>query len=397
MGKGKKKRNAFLSGGKKRALPFYTFSDRSSCATPIMPPACRGRKDKSCNIIKGLAFALCPEVLEFGPVQYFSPTLYIMPFRVNALRFLLTYAQTDVTCEALYATINSVRPVNRAIICRERHADGSIHLHAAVEFTVRLNSVNVHVLDHDGRHPNIEPARSWGACVNYCRKEGVLETAYYGCVAETAAVANPAGEQDARVGAGAYDAAAAAGSIKEWFIYCLDNSISFAFANSIWQQLHGEAAPTYEDNCLEGSISNAQLAALVWTPDFHTLFICGPSGVGKTTWALRNAPTPFLLVTDIDDLGSFDPLRHKCIVFDEVRCTGDVTGKGAWPLTAQIKLATWDTPCSIRIRYKLARIPKHTHKIFTSTDFFPMSGDAQVKRRVHAISLYDTPIQHTWL
>lgn len=322
---------------------------------------------------------------------------YKMPFRVNSTRFLLTYAQTDVSCDELYATLNAVRPVKRAIICRELHEDGNVHLHAAVEFTVRLNSVNVHVLDHEGQHPNIETCRSWGACVNYCRKEGVLETSYFGCTAEDAAVAGPRGEQGSDLGARAYDAAFAAGSVREWFTWCLDNSVPFAFANSIWNQLHAPVAPTFEENQTDGVISNVRLAGMSWSPEFRTLFICGASGIGKTTWALRHAPTPFLLVTDIDDLANFDPLKHKCIVFDEVRCTGDSSGRGAWPLTAQIKLATWDTPCSIRIRYKLARIPAKTPKVFTSTDFFPMNGDAQIKRRVQAVNLYEVPTSAVWL
>lgn len=319
------------------------------------------------------------------------------PFRINARRFLLTYAQTTSTPQLLYDFLTSVRPVSKAIITRELHQDGAEHLHAAVEFSSRVNSIRVHIFDFAGTHPNISPARSWGACVNYCRKEGSVETAYFGCTAEDATVANNASASDGPSGAGAYDKCASCDTIREWYTYCIDEHIAFAFANAIWNQLHSAAPPTFFDNDVDGIISDPTLLNLGWVPEWHTLLLCGASGVGKTSWALANAPTPFLLVTDIDDLGFFDPAVHKSIVFDEVRCTGDVTGKGAWPLTSQIKLVTWDTPVSIRIRYKVAHIPKNVHKIFTSTDFFPVNGDSQIKRRVHAISLYDYPSSRVWI
>lgn len=318
-------------------------------------------------------------------------------WRINNLRFLLTYPQTTSTPQLLYDFLDSVKPVKKAIICREKHQDGNEHLHAAVEFSSRVNSVRVSIFDFAGRHPNIEPARSWGACVNYCRKEGVLEVAYFGCTAEDAAVADAPRTSDGPGGEQAYDACASSASVRAWYTWCIDNSLPYAFANAIWNQLHSAAPPTYFENDEQGIISNETLLDLAWRADWHTLLLCGESGIGKTSWALANAPTPFLLVTDIDDMGHFDPAVHKCIMFDEVRCTGGEDGKGAWPLTSQIKLVTWDTPVSIRIRYKIAHIPKHVHKIFTSTNYFPVSGDQQVKRRVKAISLYNGPEIRYWL
>lgn len=119
------------------------------------------------------------------------------------------------------------------------------------------------------------------------------------------------------------------------------------------------------------------------------LLVLGPTGCGKTTWALRNAPVPFLLVTHVDDLGYLDPKVHKSIVFDEVRCTGNLDGKGQWPLQEQIKLIQWETEASIKIRYKLARIPAKLPKIFTCTDKYCLSGNPQIKRRVQTINLYE--------
>lgn len=319
-------------------------------------------------------------------------------FRINAQRFLLTYPQTSSDVNLVWEFLSSLRiKPRKAIICRENHADGNEHIHVAVEFERRVNSTRVHLFDFAGRHPNIEPARTWAACVNYCRKEGSIETAYFGCTAEDATVVGPSGEVQADLDP--YGTAEGCQTIREWFSFCIANSITYAFANAIWNQLHGPRPPTYFDRDDDpGVISCAALSQLRWDEGWHTVLVCGASGIGKTTWALREAPLPFLLVTDIDDLGHFDPAVHRSIVFDEVRCTGDVTGKGAWPLTSQIKLVTWDTPVSIRIRYKVAHIPRHVPKIFTCTDFYPVNGDPQVKRRCRAYNFYEgRPTSALWI
>nr|WMC00976.1 replication-associated protein [Cressdnavirus D_HF4_1386] len=325
-------------------------------------------------------------------------------FRINASRFLLTYPQTTSDVNLLWDFLCSLRIApTKAIICREAHQDGNEHLHCAVEFPRRINSTRVSIFDFAGRHPNIEPCRTWAACVNYCRKAGALEVAYFGCTAEDCTVVGAAGTvPTADEDGDPYLVAEACSTIREWYTHCLAKGIPFAFANAIWNQLHGPRPPTYFERDAEadaGIISQStMLSELRWNPEWHTVLLCGASGIGKTSWALREAPLPFLLVTDIDDLGHFDPAVHKSIVFDEIRTTGDVMGKGAWPLTSQIKLVTWDTPVSIRIRYKVAHIPKHIPKIFTSTDFFPVNGDAQIKRRVTAFNFYEfTPTSALWI
>lgn len=311
-------------------------------------------------------------------------------FRINAQRFLLTYPQATIDIDDYISFLNTldIKP-KRAVVTRELHQDGNEHLHAAVEFERRVNSTRVSIFDYNGHHPNISAARSWAACVNYCRKEGALETSYFGCEAENATVAGTSVQASRATGAESFAVAEQSDTIREWYEYCIDNNISFAFANAIWNHLHAVPAPTFYTNTADGAITSFELIARQWSDEYRTLVLCGPSGCGKTTWALKNAPTPFLLVTDIDDLGAYDPGVHQCIVFDEIRCTGDpATGRGAWPLTSQIKLVTWDTPVSIRIRYKIAHLPWHVKKIFTSTTHLPFSGDEQIRRRIHVVNCY---------
>lgn len=300
--------------------------------------------------------------------------------------FFLTYPHCDNSPDELHEFLSGLRPVHRAVIVKERHADGEPHLHAAVEFTTRLQTRNVRYFDLGQHHPNVQRVRTWRACVNYCRKDGGDQTRYYGCTAEDAT------ESSSLTGE-TFDAVAECETQTtqlSWLGVALKNSVPYGYAEALWRLIHGRQAPTYELNVFDGVINNFYLDAKHWHPTNRVLVILGPSGCGKTSWALRECPCPFLLVTDIDDLRDYDPQVHKAIVFDEIRCTGDDHGKGRWPLTSQIKLTTWDTPVSIRIRYTVARIPAHVPKIFTCTDTYPFSKDEQILRRITLVNLYNS-------
>lgn len=316
-----------------------------------------------------------------------------MPFEISGRFFFLTYAQCPITQDELYQHLNTLRPLHRAVIVREQHEDGEPHLHASLEFSTRLQSRNPRYFDIGQHHPNVQRVRTWGACVNYCRKDGGDQTRYYGCTPENAT------EQSSLEGE-TFDAVAqceAQTTQLAWLGLALKNAVPYGYAEALWRLIHGRQAPTYEHNVFDGVIE-FNLDSRHWHPTYRTLCILGPSGCGKTSWALRECPIPFLLVTDIDDLRDYDPKVHQAIVFDEIRCTGDEYGKGKWPLTSQIKLTTWDTPVSIRIRYTVARIPAHVPKIFTCTDSYPFTKDTQITRRVKFINLYnDADESNRWI
>lgn len=315
-----------------------------------------------------------------------------MSFHLQGRTFFLTYPQCDLTCDELETALRAIRPYQRAVVVREPHKDGHPHLHCAIEYAKRFGTRNARYWDVDGHHPNVQRVRSWGACVNYCRKDGGDQTRYYGCTAEDAVEPSTASGET-------FDAITECENTPtalEWYSKASQNSLSFAYAECFWRLIHGRQAPTYTDNEIGGVIC-FQLDVRKWHPANRTICILGPSGCGKTSWALRECPTPFLLVTDIDDLGDYDPTVHKALVFDEIRCTGDENGKGRWPLTSQIKLTTWDTPVSIRIRYKVAHIPAHVPKIFTCCDTYPFTRDTQIMRRVNFINLYPDDDTHRWV
>jgi len=84
----------------------------------------------------------------------------------------------------------------------------------------------------------------------------------------------------------------------------------------------------------------------------------GPSGFGKTQFALAHFKNP-LFVTHLDELSRFNKAVHDGIVFDDMSFSH-------LPRNTQIYLLDQDNNRAIHVRYKTAKLPKHTKKIFTT-------------------------------
>jgi len=121
------------------------------------------------------------------------------------------------------------------------------------------------------------------------------------------------------------------------------------------------------------------------TNNFHTLYVWGGTGTGKTQWAIHcfNAP---LLVRTLDKLRDFDPAVHDGIVFDDVHFAG---GPAQLDLTQCIHLLDWEEESTLKIRYYDGCIPRHTKKIFTSNApfqaTFPTDTYGALRRRLTRI------------
>jgi len=99
----------------------------------------------------------------------------------------------------------------------------------------------------------------------------------------------------------------------------------------------------------------------------------GLPGCGKTQYALSHFNKP-LLVSHIDTLLEYDKKYHDGIVFDDMDFKH-------WHRTHQIHITDWDNSRQIHCRYRTAKIPKHTMKIFVCNEY-PFSDDDAVRRRV---------------
>lgn len=105
----------------------------------------------------------------------------------------------------------------------------------------------------------------------------------------------------------------------------------------------------------------------------RSLILCGPSGIGKTTWAKLRWPS-HLFVSHMDDLGRYD--GEEAIIFDDMMFSH-------LPRSSQIHLVDVENTRSIHIRYQVAVIPAFTKKIFlTNLPLIFDLNDSAIKRRV---------------
>jgi len=104
-------------------------------------------------------------------------------------------------------------------------------------------------------------------------------------------------------------------------------------------------------------------------PAGKSIFLHGPSRVGKTHYACAHFQNP-LLVCDMDDLKSFKPTKHDGIVFDDMSFLHI-------PPEKVIHLVDQELTRTIRCRHSNATLPAFTPKIFThncSNPFFGIDG-----------------------
>lgn len=324
-----------------------------------------------------------------------------MTFRFSAKTIFLTYTHATFQPEELLDFIESISSIQKAICCKEDHQDGDTHLHATVRFQRTLETRDPRKFDFKDTHPHISTPRNWGRSVNYCRKDGSYDIVYRGCEeTDIVATSTRARGKDGCDGKQVGILAQGSRSRLEFLQSALSGGYPYAYADAIWKEVRRPKPPTLEeDGDFEGVISCPVLQLRGWGPTDQTLVVCGPTGCGKTTWAKKFAPKPCLWVTHRDSLRYFDKSRHKSIIFDEVRFTGDpFSGRGKTPLEGQIQYLDWDNARSLHVRYGVAEIPEHVFKIFTCTDSICFSKDPQLVRRVKVVNCYpDKSDESLWL
>lgn len=278
-------------------------------------------------------------------------------FRFQGKKVFLTYPQADLEVTALYAHFLSLGEVKYAIIARELHEDGNWHSHACIDFRKRVSTRSARYFDFDGHHANIQTPRNWMASVNYCKKDGNFVEF---------------GDSQDDTSATIFDKAREL-SYEDYFVWCLEKKIPHAYLAEAWKRVHENL--TVQSSEVEGVI-RPDLAALKFDdqPRRKSIHIQGPSGIGKSCWAKREAPKPALWVTHMDNLKAFDASHHKSIIFDDMSFLHV-------PREAQIHLVDNDDTRSIHIRYGVATIPAGTPKIFTSNGPI-FSEDPAITRRV---------------
>lgn len=129
--------------------------------------------------------------------------------------------------------------------------------------------------------------------------------------------------------------------------------------------------------------------AMCWIfepPAWNVLFLSGPSGIGKTEWALAQFRSP-LLIRSLETLKQFDSSVHDGLVFDDL-CARDLKPEQA------IMLVEFSQPSTINVKYGSVDIPAHVRKVFTTnlhfSDYWPDMKQAQldaIRRRLVVVEL----------
>lgn len=90
----------------------------------------------------------------------------------SVLGWLLTYPQNLTPKEVLMEKLIALG-IMEAIVCEEKHEDGSPHLHAYVKLNEGVTKKqSVHTFNLIGKSGDYQPARSWKACQEYVKKDG---------------------------------------------------------------------------------------------------------------------------------------------------------------------------------------------------------------------------------
>lgn len=289
-----------------------------------------------------------------------------MVFQVNAKHFFLTYPQANniQNKEELLEFLTNVRDCPDYIcIGQERHQDGNYHFHALVSYARRFNCRNDRFFDFKGNHPNIQSAKNVGKVRSYVIKDGdFIESGQQG---------RPSLHDKC------YDM-----DIAEWEEYCVSNNIPWGFCQSIWKRCHPpKSSFTIDEGCEHGNIGPA-LEQFHYDQWERPLVLLGPTGCGKTSWAIKNAPKPALLISHLDRLSELNE-SHKSIIFD------DMVFKHM-PTQAQIHLVDYHCPRDIHCRYRVASIPKGMPKIFTCNER-PFEQHPAIERRIRVYSINTFP------
>jgi len=134
-----------------------------------------------------------------------------------------------------------------------------------------------------------------------------------------------------------------------------------------------------------GTITSPTLQELQLPTDMTSLWVKGPSGIGKTTWALTVSPKPSLFVRHLDTLREFRNGYHKSIIFDDMSFSH-------LPRTGQIELVDRFHPQQIHVRYAVVNLPPNIPKIFLSNDSI-FTYDQAIFRRITLVNTEFEQIQ----
>jgi len=299
-------------------------------------------------------------------------------FRLRGAYFLITWAQLDTEHVTIFETLDNYCSIKRCIIAREIHQDGEPHFHAFVEFDRRLDRALSTQWDINGRHPNVKAKRSRGernTASSYVRKDD--DWIEFGDWDDDS---NDTHDQSL------LELVRQCGDFGAVIDLCYSESIPYALGKAAWNFIGSNPPRTWLDGeRYAGIISNHDLLDLDWNEDEPptSLIICGPAGIGKTSWAIDKAPKPLLVIKHIEDILHYRRDFHKALLFDDMSFVH-------MPRQQQLSLVDREQAVSLHLRHVVARIPEFVPRVFTcNPGFLPVDlADEAIKRRCTLFEIY---------
>jgi len=352
-----------------------------------------GRAGVASDLVSGTQSApprTSPEYEELPVIPQRLPT--VQPndggrFRLNASAMFLTYSQSSLGRQRITSWFAAQRGLKRLIVGMEHHQDGNLHWHVTIEYSGRKDIRNARFFDIDGEHPNI---LVWDRAVtyeqwlynhwNYCTKEDPTPF--------TIGEAPASGRKRKRdeVFTAALQTARTQG-VSEAMSF-LETNCPFDLVTK-YEQIHRALVKirNLSTQTQAPARSEAEFCNLpILPPDWHCLYLNGPTELGKTAWARSLLPQA-TVVSHRDQLRDCD-FSHG-VIFDDFEVSH-------WPPTAVIHLLDWDEPRGLDIKHGHVIIPRHTRKIFTNNCEFSrwVSKDANeeqvaaCRRRVDVVNIH---------
>jgi len=319
-----------------------------------------------------------------------------MPFQIKTSQFCVTYPKCDgkpsELIEFLKRTFNAYEPLY-ILAVREKHADDTYHLHAAVKLGRIYRSRQQSFLDWnwDGsgsyNHPNIQSARRFSDWVKYCKKSISDASIDPSWVAEFGTLELNKSASEERITPEDLITKAKEMDLLSFMAFCSVNK--YQMARDIWSMAHEDTTLTIQDGeVINGTVDKRfeRLTAKVSIEQNKTLVIVGEAGIGKTTWAKKTLTKPLLFVSHLEDLRKFKPGFHQSILFDDVSITH-------LPITSQIHLVDTENPRSIHVRYGTIRMPAGVTKCFTCNSFPVCLEHPAIKRRTQLLLCFKDDLE----
>lgn len=291
-------------------------------------------------------------------------------FRYRGVRVFLTYPRCDLTVQELrdglsttLAGLDAPLAIIGYLAARERHQDGTPHLHALLHFERRLDTSDVRLFDVKGHHPNVKPARAYKNIIKYIKKGG--DWVGDGTLAATPSIIELA--EQGRVNEAIQEFKS---RYEQRFILQRNTVISNLHQICIDNQRNAPPAYDLEEFKLPSSVE-------AWrhnSANSLTLVLWGPGGTGKTSLARALLPDAFV-TNSIEQLVSYSAWEGGVIIDDH-----DFSSWNAVQITQLVDRQLYRT---IRIRYTNILIPPRTPMIVCTNepDVFMADLNGAISRR----------------